>query len=51
MVPLIFEAGGRPAEETMAFVCSWATDLSGAERSKVIRSNGTVLCCSLVMLR
>ena len=37
LVPLVFEAGGRPAEETVAFVCSWAVDLDEAERAQVIR--------------
>ena len=37
LVPLIFEAGGRPAEETVAFVRSWAVGLDEAERSMVIR--------------
>ena len=37
LVPLVFEAGGRPAEETVAFVRSWAVELEDAERSKVIR--------------
>ena len=37
LVPLVFEAGGRPAEETAAFVRSWGAGLDDAERSKVIR--------------
>ena len=37
LVPLIFEAGGRPAEETVAFVRSWGAGAEGAERSKIIR--------------
>ena len=37
LVPLIFEAGGRPADETVAFARSWATDLDDVERSQVIR--------------
>ena len=37
LVPLVFEAGGRPAEETVAFVRSWGLDLDDAERSEVIR--------------
>ena len=36
-MPLVFEAGGRPAEETVAFVRSWGLDLDDAERSEVIR--------------
>ena len=37
LVPLIFEAGGRPAEETVAFVRSWGLCLDEAQRSEVIR--------------
>ena len=37
LVPLVFEVGGCPADETVAFVCSWAVDMDDAERSKVIR--------------
>ena len=37
LVPLVFEAAGRPAEETVAFVHSWALELDEAERSRVIR--------------
>ena len=37
LVPLVFEAAGRPAEETVAFVRSWALDLDEAERSRAIR--------------
>ena len=37
LVPLVFEAAGRPSEETVAFVRSWALELDDAERSKVIR--------------
>ena len=37
LVPLVFEAGGRPAEETVAFVRSWATELDETDRSKLIR--------------
>ena len=37
LVPLVFEAGSRPAEETVAFVRSWGLDLDLAERSQVIR--------------
>ena len=36
LVPLVFEAGGRPAEETVAFR-SWATELDDADRSRLIR--------------
>ena len=37
LAPLVFEAGGRPAEETVAFVRSWGLDLDDSERSEVIR--------------
>jgi hypothetical protein len=37
LVPLIFETGGRPADETVAFVRSWGTEMPDAERAKVIR--------------
>ena len=37
LVPLAFEAGGRPAEETVAFVRSWGHGLDPAERAEVIR--------------
>ena len=37
LVPLVFEAGGRPAEETVAFVRSWALGMGSAERAAVIR--------------
>ena len=37
LVPLVFEAGGRPAEETVAFVRSWGLAMDAAERSKVIQ--------------
>ena len=37
LVPLVFEAGGRPADETVAFVRSWGAGLDEVERSRVIR--------------
>ena len=37
LVLLVFEAGARPAEETVAFVRSWGLELDQAERSNVIR--------------
>ena len=37
LVPLVFEAGGRPADETVAFVRSWGLELNPAERSQMIR--------------
>ena len=37
LVPLVFEAGGRPAEETVAWVRSWGLEMDDADRSKVIR--------------
>ncbi len=37
LVPLVFEAGGRPADEIVTFVRSWGVDLDNTERSEVIR--------------
>ena len=37
LVPLVFEAGGRPADETVAFVRSWASQVDEAERARTIR--------------
>ena len=37
LVPLIFELGGRPADETVAFVRSWGAEMDDAERNRVIR--------------
>ena len=37
LVPLVFEAGGRPADETVAFVRSWASEADEAERARIIR--------------
>ena len=37
LVPLAFEAAGRPGEETVKFVRSWGLGLDGGERSGVIR--------------
>ena len=34
LVPLVFEAAGRPSKETVAFVRSWALELDDAERAK-----------------
>ena len=36
-MPLIFQAGRRPAEETVAFVRPLGLEMDLAERSKVIR--------------
>ena len=47
LVPLVFEAGGRPAEETVAFVRSWAAKLDDVERSKVIRHAWQQYSCTL----
>ena len=47
LVPLVFEAGGRPAEETVAFVRSWAAELEDAERSKVIWHAWQQYSCTL----
>jgi len=37
LVPMAFEAGGRAAEETRAFVRTWGSGLEPAERTEVIR--------------
>jgi len=37
LVPLIFEAGGRPAEETVSYVRSLGLELDSAERTQVMR--------------
>ena len=37
LIPLAFEAGGRPEDETVAYVRSWGCGLEPAERSEVIR--------------
>ena len=37
LVPLVVEAGGRPADETVAFVRSWASEADEAERAQIIR--------------
>ena len=37
LVPLAFEAGGRPADTTLAFVRGWGAACEGAERSEMIR--------------
>ena len=37
LVPMAFEDGGRPAEETVAYVRSWGYGLPLGERSEVIR--------------
>ena len=37
LVPLVFEAGGRPAEETVAYVRSLGQAFGDTERSQVIR--------------
>ena len=37
LVPAAFEAGGRPAEEMVAYVCTWGHGLEPAERTQVIR--------------
>ena len=37
LVPLAFEAGGRPADTTLSFVRGWGAASEGAERSEVIR--------------
>ena len=47
LVPLVFEAGGRPAEETVAFVRSCAAELEDVERSRVIRHAWQQYSCTL----
>ena len=47
LVPLVFEAGGRPAEEAVAFVRAWAADLGDVERSRVIRYAWQQYSCAL----
>ena len=37
LVPLAFEDGGRPADETVAYVRTWGHGLTPGERSEVIR--------------
>ena len=37
LTPLIFKAGGRPAEETVAYVRSLGLELDSAERTQVMR--------------
>ena len=37
LVPMAWEDGGRPAEETVAYVRSWGHGLSPGERTEVIR--------------
>ena len=36
-MPLVFEAGGRPADETVAFVRAWVSQVDEAERARTIR--------------
>ena len=47
LLPLVFEAGGRPADETVAFVRSWGVDLDSAELSRVIRCAWQLYSCTL----
>jgi hypothetical protein len=47
LVPLIFEAGGRPATETVEFVRSWGLNLELVERSQVIRHAWQQYSCVL----
>ena len=37
LVPLAFEDGGRPADETVAYVRTWGHGLNPGERSEAIR--------------
>ena len=50
LVPLVFEAGGRPADETVAFVRSWASEADEADRLMIL-SSSTAMCCSRAMPR
>ena len=36
-VSLVFEVCGRPAEEALAFVRSWASEADEADRARIIR--------------
>ena len=38
LVPMAWEDGGRPAEETVAYVRSWGFGLDAGERSEVIQN-------------
>ena len=37
LIPMAWEDGGRPAEETVTYVRSWAHSFPPSERSEVIR--------------
>jgi hypothetical protein len=37
LVPMAWEDGGRPAEETLAYVRSWGHGFPQGERSEVVR--------------
>ena len=47
LIPLAFEAGGRPADTTLAFVRGWGAAYEGTERSEVIRYAWQQLSCLL----
>ena len=41
LVPLAFEDGGRPADETVAYVRTWGHRLASGERSEVFGMVGS----------
>jgi hypothetical protein len=47
LVPLVFEAAGRPATTTVEFVRSWGLGLDAVERSQVIRHAWQQYSCVL----
>ena len=47
LIPMAWEDGGRPAEETVTYVRSWAHSFPPAERSEVIRYAWQQLSCLL----
>ena len=36
LVPLVFESGGRPSDEAVAFIRSYAGELDAGERTEVL---------------
>ena len=47
LIPMAWEDGGRPAEETVTYVRSWAHSFPPGERSEVIRYAWQQLSCLL----
>ena len=47
LIPLVFEAAGRPAAETVEFVRSWGLGLDLVERAQVIRHAWQQYSCVL----